>query len=73
MAVAGAESKAEAHAEEVTAAELGGYLAARPGVIRQDSGGRPHLVAAVGVVAGARASGKSILRSWPENPPRGLL
>lgn len=57
MAVAGAEPEAEA--EEVTAADLGRGLAARPGVVRQDSGGR-HTVsrekadAAVGVVGGAR-------------------
>lgn len=65
MAVAGAESKAEADAEEVTAAKLGGYLAAPPGVVRQDSGGRPHRVAAVRVVGGARTREGSRGRALP--------
>lgn len=36
-------------AEEVTAAELGGGLAARSGVVRQHSGGCPHGVYREGV------------------------
>lgn len=44
-AVAGADPEAETETEEVTAAELGGGgLAARPGVVRQNSGGLPHRV-----------------------------